>query len=590
MYPRNAASPERIAIGPVVLIADGTVQTSGVTVRIIPFGGSEADGLGIVAYSTDGVVLYTPTQAETNHTSFVLIAKKSASIPASVTVVTSARSVSGEVQVGGYASGQVPLQPTTAGRTLDVSAGGEAGIDLANIGSPTTTVNLSGVTIKTATDVETDTQDIQSRIPAALVDGRMVANAQVVGDKSGYTATVSDKTGFSLAPTTGLGNQTADITGSLSGSVGSVTGSVGSVTAAVAVSDKTGFKLASDGLALVTSWTVGITGDLTGNVTGSVGSISGVSFPGNFGSLGIDPGGEIQSVLLVDELGEGALTANGAGDAIPVYVWDEAYNTHTTAGTFGKLMDILRKANTLIEGTVTSAVSPTSTAFTSNVNYPTGAFKHAVLLWVTGSLNEQNSPILTYANTNGAITVEEAFTAAPQVGDEFVIIPTTHVHSVAAIAQGVAGTQVMTDLATMIINDGTANARYSVSALQNAPAGEGGGGQTINVYPVSASTPERVAGTTITYYRNEIRSVSVVTDFTLTSLTLSFTIEDSEGTDLLTIADGSISRSDQTFTVSIGTAVTATISNYRWALRDLTGGTNSVIARGVLAVQEAASA
>lgn len=68
------------------------------------------------------------------------------------------------------------LQPTTAGRTLDVSAGGEAGIDWANIGSPTTTVNLSATTIKTATDVETDTADIQTRLPAALVSGRMDAS------------------------------------------------------------------------------------------------------------------------------------------------------------------------------------------------------------------------------------------------------------------------------------------------------------------------------------------------------------------------------------------------------------------------------
>lgn len=42
------------------------------------------------------------------------------------------------------------LQPTTAGRTLDVSAGGEAGLDWANIGSPTTTQNLTGTTIKIA--------------------------------------------------------------------------------------------------------------------------------------------------------------------------------------------------------------------------------------------------------------------------------------------------------------------------------------------------------------------------------------------------------------------------------------------------------
>ncbi len=99
MYPRNAASPQRIAIGAVVQISDGAVQTSGVTVRVLPFGGFESDGGGTTAYSTDGVVVYTPTQAETNYTSFVLIAKKASCIPASVTVVTSESAVSGRVYV-----------------------------------------------------------------------------------------------------------------------------------------------------------------------------------------------------------------------------------------------------------------------------------------------------------------------------------------------------------------------------------------------------------------------------------------------------------------------------------------------------------
>lgn len=49
------------------------------------------------------------------------------------------------------------LAPTTAGRTLDVSAGGEAGIDWSNVGSPTTTLNLSGTTIGVAADVTTKT-------------------------------------------------------------------------------------------------------------------------------------------------------------------------------------------------------------------------------------------------------------------------------------------------------------------------------------------------------------------------------------------------------------------------------------------------
>jgi hypothetical protein len=42
------------------------------------------------------------------------------------------------------------LRPTVADRTLDVSAGGEAGIDWANVGSPTTTVGLTGTTISTS--------------------------------------------------------------------------------------------------------------------------------------------------------------------------------------------------------------------------------------------------------------------------------------------------------------------------------------------------------------------------------------------------------------------------------------------------------
>jgi hypothetical protein len=76
-----------------------------------------------------------------------------------------------DVVVGAYGSGLTPLQPTVAGRTLDVSAGGEAGIDWANVGSPTTAVNLSGTTISTG---------------------------QAVASVSGAVGTVTDKSGYSL--------------------------------------------------------------------------------------------------------------------------------------------------------------------------------------------------------------------------------------------------------------------------------------------------------------------------------------------------------------------------------------------------------
>lgn len=146
MYPRNAASPQRLAVGPVVQISDGVVQTTGVSIKVMPQGGAASAGGGTTAYE-EGIVHYVPTQAETNYASFTVIAYKTGCIPASMTVVTTASSTAGH-----------------------------AGLDWANIIAPTTTVNLSGTTVKTATDVEADTVDIQARLPAALVGGRMDAN------------------------------------------------------------------------------------------------------------------------------------------------------------------------------------------------------------------------------------------------------------------------------------------------------------------------------------------------------------------------------------------------------------------------------
>lgn len=90
------------------------------------------------------------------------------------------------------------LRPTTSGRTLDVSAGGEAGLDWANIGSPTTAQDLSATNIDvdqvvasvsgavgsvtglTAATVHSDLDDIQARLPAALVSGRIDASVGAV--------------------------------------------------------------------------------------------------------------------------------------------------------------------------------------------------------------------------------------------------------------------------------------------------------------------------------------------------------------------------------------------------------------------------
>lgn len=60
------------------------------------------------------------------------------------------------------------LRPTTAGRTLDVSAGGEAGLDWANVGSPTTTVALTGTTVDLVTNA-VDSAALATDAKAAIV-------------------------------------------------------------------------------------------------------------------------------------------------------------------------------------------------------------------------------------------------------------------------------------------------------------------------------------------------------------------------------------------------------------------------------------
>ena len=95
-YPRNAASPPRIEIGAVVQISDGAVQTSGVSVAVRVEGGAETAGGGTVSYgSLSGIVYYTPTQAETDYTAFVVVGYKTGCIPASKSIVTSASATAG---------------------------------------------------------------------------------------------------------------------------------------------------------------------------------------------------------------------------------------------------------------------------------------------------------------------------------------------------------------------------------------------------------------------------------------------------------------------------------------------------------------
>jgi hypothetical protein len=137
-----------------------------------------------------------------------------------------------------------------------------------------------------------------------------------------------------------------------------------------------------------------------------------------------------------DKAGYSLLVAPPTAATIADAVWDEPYNQHTTAGTFGKLLDILRKANYVTEGSVAAGGTPTTTVFRTSLTSVTGTFDNQTLLFISGALEGQSAPIESYSQTNGTMTLGDALTAAPTAGDGFVILP-DHVHPLGEIADAV---------------------------------------------------------------------------------------------------------------------------------------------------------
>lgn len=99
----------------------------------------------------------------------------------------------GTVTVDAYATGKAPLQPTVAGRTLDVTATGAAGIDWANVENPTTAVNLSGTTISAS---QTTIAELPEPPPAGYGDTPPAGTTPVTQDTGGTDALkVNDSAG-----------------------------------------------------------------------------------------------------------------------------------------------------------------------------------------------------------------------------------------------------------------------------------------------------------------------------------------------------------------------------------------------------------
>jgi hypothetical protein len=358
---RNTASQTISAS--LVSRTDGSAVTSGTTtVYVTKDGGTQATGSGTVTHEGNGEWSYVPTQSETDAVHVAFTFTNSTAVQATVNVYTRpagtgfpAVDASNRVDVGEVMgivlslSGNVVtfpfgvlLQPTTTSTVALNIRGGEAATGVWIRGgnyNATPDVTGSGLVIATGTDsgnngvhrsiiltkgaTPTEGVSVTGNINAVLdtvttaTTATNLTNLPTIPSNwltaAGIAAGALDgkgnwnigKTGYALTATTGLGNQTANITGTITTAtnVTTVNGLAANVitAASIAADAITDAKVASDvTIASVTGAVGSVTGNVGGNVTGSVGSISGITFPTNFASLGINASGHISRVTLVD--------------------------------------------------------------------------------------------------------------------------------------------------------------------------------------------------------------------------------------------------------------------------------------------------
>lgn len=291
----------------------------------------------------------------------------------------------GGTSVVGYVVGQFSIEarsairPTVAARTLDVSATGEAGIDWANIGSPTTANNLS------ATNIDVD---------------------QVVASVSGAVGSVSGAVG--------------SVTGNVGGNV---VGSVASVTAGVTVTtnnDKTGYALSAAGVDAV--WDEATVGHVTAGTYGV--AVSDILV--DTAEIGT-AGAGLTNINLPNQTMDvvGNITGNLSGSVGSVTARVTA-NTDQVDGVATSAARLARSTQAIVLGTV-GAASTTTSIVTSSLD-PAAAvidqFKGRVVIFdqatTTANLRGQATDI-TASTALGVLTCT-ALTTAPVSGDTFTIV------------------------------------------------------------------------------------------------------------------------------------------------------------------------
>lgn len=459
MYPRNAASPERIAIGAVVQISDGAVQTSGVSISVRGQGGASGAGSGTTAYD-NGIVQYTPTQGETDFTSFVVVAYKSGCIPVAQTIVTGAGATPGVTTAAvtiwnGVALGTTNPLPNAA----PDAAGGLPISDAGGLDIDTLLARLDAAITTRSSHSAADVWAVATRVLTAGTNIALAKGTGVTGFNDLDAAGVRAAVGLASA---NLDTQLAAIAGYIDTEIGAIISALstldGKADGIKAVTDNlpdsgalTSLASAAKLLAyvrLLARKDAAIATDAAtelGEINADAGSgagaydnaadaleahtDNGVTVKGLSTAAKAEVEAEVIDALdtaigtptagspleILDDLAAllPATTIAAAGDDM---------NASEIAGSSDAATRLAESAKAIATGTVVADGANTADSFEVNLGTPDDKVLGRVLFFVTGTLRYQGGVITDYVASTGFVTVEtDSFTTTPTAGDTFAI-------------------------------------------------------------------------------------------------------------------------------------------------------------------------
>jgi hypothetical protein len=254
------------------------------------------------------------------------------------------------------------------------------------------------------------------------------------------------------------------------------------------------------------------------------------------------------------------------------------------------------------EGLAQAATTTTITLNTS-ASSTDDAYNGQLVFVRSGTGQDQIALVEDYVGSTKVATIRTRsangqWAIVPDTTSAYVMIPNL-TWTIAEMQSGLATSSGVTSAFTEIKGAGWSSGTDTLEKISDAASSGGGGGDSIIVTPVVAQTPVRAVATTITTFKGDRSAITVGVFDELDPVDLSalgaleVCIQTKAGTDLQLIAAANITISgtdSNYFSFSPNATAVGTVGRFMWSLRVASSSSKRVITYGAFVVEDAALA